>query len=175
VVARGLTRALANLATVGRLLLVAPTAWAILDDRAFTALLLLAAAVATDAVDGWLARRFGTSVLGSWLDVTADRLLIAAVVAALWWTGGLDGWVTAVLVVREVLVAAGALVTFAPRRPMRPLVVGKIHTAAAFLLLVAAVAAGGELAPPRLVDGLAVAVTVTALLSLAAYARRLRA
>jgi len=53
-------------------------------------------------------------------------------------------------------------------------VVGKVHTAAAFLLLVAAVAAAGGLAPPLLVDVLAVAVTVTAVLSLAAYAERLR-
>jgi len=174
VAARGLTRVLANLATVGRIVLVAPIAWAILAERAPIALLLLAAAVATDAVDGWLARRFGTSLLGSWLDVTADRLLIAAVVAALWWTGGLDGWITAVLVAREALVAAGALAAFAPSRPMRPLVVGKVHTAAAFLLLVAAVAAAGGLAPPPLVDVLAVAVTVTAVLSLAAYAERLR-
>ena len=171
---RGLTRALANLATFARLLLVAPIAWAILEDRAVTALVLLAAAVGTDAIDGWLARRYGTTVLGSWLDVTADRLLIAAVVAALWWTQGLASWITGVLVAREALVAAGALAAFAPSRPMRPLIVGKLHTALAFLLLVAAVAAAGGLAPAVVVDVLAVMVTVTAVLSLAAYADRLR-
>ncbi len=155
-------------------MLVPPIAWTILAERAPTALVLLAAAVATDALDGWLARRFGTTVLGSWLDVTADRLLIAAVVGALWWSGGLAGWITAVLVLREGLVAAGALAAFAPHRPMRPLLVGKLHTATAFLLLVTAVAATGELVPPALVDGLAVVVTATAVLSLAAYAERVR-
>lgn len=168
------TRALANLVTIARLLLVAPIAWTILQDRGLAALVLLAAAIASDAVDGWLARRFGTTVLGSWLDVAADRLLIAAVVGALWWTGGLAGWITAVLAAREALVAAGAVFAFAPSRPMRPLLVGKLHTALAFLLLFAAVAASAELAPPLLVDGLAATVTVTAVLSLAAYGDRLR-
>ena len=172
---RGVTRALANVATVARLLLVPPIAWAILDDRAPVALILLAVAVGTDAIDGWLARRYGTTVLGSWLDVTADRLLIGAVVGALWWTGGLATWITGVLVGRELLVAAGALAAFAPSRPMRPLIVGKVHTALAFLLLVAAVAAAGGLAPAWLVDGLAILATATAVLSLGAYADRLRA
>lgn len=170
----GLTRALANLATVARLVLVAPIAWAILEDRAPIALVLVAAAVGTDAIDGWLARRYGTTVLGSWLDVTADRLLIAAVVGALWWSGGLAAWITAVLVGRELLVGAGALVAFAPSRLMRPLIIGKVHTVLAVLLLIAAVAAAGGLAPASIVDGLAVVVTVTAVLSLAAYAERLR-
>jgi cardiolipin synthase len=161
-------------ATFARLVLVVPIAWMILEDRAATALVLLAAAVGTDAIDGWLARRYGTTVIGSWLDVTADRLLIAAVVGALWWTEGLAGWITGVLVAREALVAAGALAAFAPRRPMQPLIVGKLHTALAFLLLVAAVAAAGGLAPAVVVDALAVMVTITAVLSLGAYADRLR-
>lgn len=171
---RVLVRALANLATTARLLLVLPIAAAILHDRAPTALVLLAVAVATDAVDGWLARRFGTTVLGSWLDVTADRLLIAAVVGALWWTGGLASWITVVIVLREAAVGLGALVAFAPRRPMRPLPVGKVHTALAFSLLVSAVAAAGDLAPARLVDLFAVLVTVTAVASLASYGWRVR-
>jgi phosphatidylglycerophosphate synthase len=161
-------------ATTARLFLVPPIAWAILEDRAPAALALLAAAVATDAIDGWLARRFGTTLLGSWLDVTADRLLIAAVVGALWWTEGLAGWITAVLVAREALVGAGALVAFAPSRPMRPLIAGKVHTALAFLLLVTAVAATGGLAPALLVDALAILATATAVISLAAYADRMR-
>jgi phosphatidylglycerophosphate synthase len=171
---RTLVRALANLATTGRLLLVVPTAAAILHDRALIALALVAVAVATDLVDGWLARQFGTTVLGSWLDVTADRLLIAAVVAALWWSGGLATWITLVLVAREALVGLGALVTFAPRRPMKPILVGKVHTALAFLLLVTAVAASGGFAPTALVDVLGVLVTLTAVVSVGWYAWRLR-
>jgi phosphatidylglycerophosphate synthase len=170
----GVTRALANIATAARLALVVPIAWAILAEREVAALGLLTVAVGTDAIDGWLARRYGTTVLGSWLDVTADRLLIGAVVGALWWSGGLAGWITLVLVLREAVVGLGALVAFAPRRPMRPLVVGKAHTACAFLLLVAAVAAAGEVVAPLVVDALAVMVTITAVLSLAAYADRVR-
>lgn len=171
---RALLRALANLATITRLLLVGPIAVAIVHQRASVALALLTLAVATDGVDGWLARRFGTTALGSWLDATADRLLIAAVIAALWWSGGVPSWVALVLVMREVAVAAGAIALTPLARPVRPLTVGKVHTALAFGLLVVAVAAVGGLAPPGLVTALAFAVTVSAVVSLAVYARQLR-
>ena len=165
-------RALANLLTLLRLLLVAPVAWLILAGQPGPALAVIVLAVATDAADGQLARRYGTSVLGSWLDVTADRLLIAAVVGALWWTDGLPGWATLVLVLREGVIALGALWTYAPSRPMAPLIIGKLHTAAAFLLVAAGVAAQAGLVPTVVVTGLGGVVVATAAASLVAYARR---
>lgn len=165
---------LANSFTLLRLVLVAPIVVAIVEDSAVLALGLLVVAALSDAVDGHLARRFGTTVLGSWLDVTADRVLIAAVLAALWWTGGLPAWTVLVLVAREAAIGAGALLLYAPRRPMAPLFAGKLHTAAAFTLLVVAVAAEGDLLPTVAVDLLAALVLVTAVVSVAAYAWNLR-
>ncbi len=165
-------QALANIVTGVRLLLVAPIVLLILDGRPVAALVLLVLAVVTDALDGRLARRYGTTVLGSWLDVTADRLLVGAVVAALWWTGGLPAWATLILLLREAVIAAGALVAYAPQRPMEPLLIGKLHTASAFLLMTAGVAVQAGLLPALVVTLLGGVVVATAATSLAAYARR---
>jgi CDP-diacylglycerol--glycerol-3-phosphate 3-phosphatidyltransferase/cardiolipin synthase len=63
--------------TICRLVLAVPFTVAVLEGRSQTALLLLAAAGATDALDGWLARRLGaTSRLGAHLDVLADVAVI---------------------------------------------------------------------------------------------------
>jgi phosphatidylglycerophosphate synthase len=47
---------------------------------------VLAAAAATDVLDGWLARRSGTDPAGtgSWLDPICDKLFVASVLAALY-------------------------------------------------------------------------------------------
>lgn len=58
-------------------------AWA---GRPFAFLLLLLAAVVSDAVDGWLARRLGaTSALGARLDSIADYAVYVAVPLGGWW------------------------------------------------------------------------------------------
>ncbi len=170
-----MTSHVANLITLFRILLVLPIAAAIVAERVPTAFALLAAAVFSDALDGHLARRFGKTTLGSWLDVIADRLLIAAVLAALWWVGAVPLWLVLVLVAREVTVAIGALVAFSPQRPVRPLLIGKLHTACVFVLLIATVAGLGGWLDGRVVDGLGLVVVATAASSLVAYAWLLRA
>src|SRR4029077_1053986 len=63
-------------------------------------------AMATDQFDGWLARRQGrTSELGSLLDPMADKLLTLSTLVVLVGEGALRGWMVALIVVRELLVA----------------------------------------------------------------------
>ena len=50
---------LPNVITVLRILLVVPTAWLLMETRYVEALGLMAVAGASDALDGWMARRFG--------------------------------------------------------------------------------------------------------------------
>ena len=67
---------------------------------------LFIAAMATDQFDGWLARRQGrTSELGSLLDPMADKLLTLSTLVVLVGEGVLRGWMVALIVVRELLVA----------------------------------------------------------------------
>ena len=76
------------------------------DGHAYWATALFIVAMATDQVDGWLARRQGrTSELGSLLDPMADKLLTLSTLIVLVGEGALRGWMVALIVVRELLVA----------------------------------------------------------------------
>ncbi len=67
---------------------------------------LFAVAMATDWLDGKLARRSGrTSALGSLLDPIADKVLVLAVLIVLVDRGAFPGWMVAAIVAREFLVS----------------------------------------------------------------------
>lgn len=81
----------------------------ILDAQWSLALPALAVSGATDWADGWAARRFNQpSVVGSYLDPLADKVLICSVVGALGWSGVLPGPVVGIIVGRDVLLVTGA-------------------------------------------------------------------
>ena len=64
-------------------------------------------AMATDQVDGWLARRHGSSSrLGSLLDPVADKILVVAALIMIVGEGVFPAWMVALVVVREFLVSA---------------------------------------------------------------------
>ena len=67
---------------------------------------LFAVAMATDWVDGWLARRSGSSsAMGSLLDPVADKILVLSVLIVLLGEGVFAGWMVAAIVAREFLVS----------------------------------------------------------------------
>jgi CDP-diacylglycerol--glycerol-3-phosphate 3-phosphatidyltransferase len=67
---------------------------------------LFAVAMATDWLDGRIARRRGhTSPLGSLLDPIADKILVLAVLVVLVGRGVVPGWMVAAIVAREFLVS----------------------------------------------------------------------
>jgi CDP-diacylglycerol--glycerol-3-phosphate 3-phosphatidyltransferase len=67
---------------------------------------LFIAAMATDQIDGWLARRQGrTSPLGSLLDPVADKVLVLAAMIVLIDENIFPGWMVAAIVAREILVS----------------------------------------------------------------------
>ena len=67
---------------------------------------LFAVAMATDWVDGWLARRSGSpSAMGSLLDPVADKILVLSVLIVLLGEGIYAGWAVAAIVAREFLVS----------------------------------------------------------------------
>jgi phosphatidylglycerophosphate synthase len=88
----------ANLLTLCRAGLVVPCVLAILDGRWTTALVLFALAVATDLVDGPLARRLGqASPLGGLFDHATDAAFVTAALGALAAAGHVP-WLLPVLV-----------------------------------------------------------------------------
>ena len=75
-------------------------------DHAYWATGVFVVAMATDQVDGWLARRRNqTSAFGSLLDPIADKVLVMAALVMLVAEGVAPGWMVAAIVARELLVS----------------------------------------------------------------------
>ena len=76
------------------------------SNHLYWATLVFAVAMATDQVDGWLARRWDqTSAFGSLLDPIADKVLVLAALVMLIGDGVAPAWMVALIVVREILVS----------------------------------------------------------------------
>ncbi len=70
------------------------------------AFVLFVPAALSDLFDGWLARARGqVTTLGVFLDLTADKVLVTAVLIALAQAGLAAAWIVIVIVVRELVVA----------------------------------------------------------------------
>ena len=75
-------------------------------DHDYWATAVFAVAMATDQVDGWLARRWDqTSAFGSLLDPIADKVLVMAALVMLIGEGVAPAWMVAAIVARELLVS----------------------------------------------------------------------
>lgn len=100
---------LPNLLTLLRLALVLPIAGLLLSDRHAPAVVLFAVAAGTDALDGFLARRFGwTSRFGSLFDPLADKLLLVTSFLCLTIIQVLPLWLALVVFLRDLLILTGA-------------------------------------------------------------------
>ena len=109
----------------------------ILDEDTTTAgLIVFGVVVATDWVDGTIARRTGqVSDLGKVLDPVADRLAIAAGIIALAIRGVFPVWAAAAILVRDVVVLIVGLVVLTRRHAtIEVRWIGKVAT---FSLMVA--------------------------------------
>jgi cardiolipin synthase (CMP-forming) len=126
-----------NLLSFLRILLI-PVFVALIVHRptTTTGLVLFAFVVATDWVDGWVARRTGqVSELGKVLDPTADRLAIAAGLIALVVRDVFPLWAALLILVRDaVILIAGAAVLASRRIRLDVRFIGK---AATFTLMMA--------------------------------------
>lgn len=101
---------LPNLITGFRIALVWPVFWLVSSGDFAAALFLAAIAGISDAVDGYLAKRFGwESRLGGLLDPLADKLLLLAGFLALTLIGDLPAWLLTLVIGRDVVIVCGAV------------------------------------------------------------------
>jgi CDP-diacylglycerol--glycerol-3-phosphate 3-phosphatidyltransferase len=108
---------LPNAITVVRILLAPVCFWLILADQGEGGLLrwlgtaLFVVAIATDGIDGHLARSRGLITdLGKLLDPIADKLLTSGALVCLSILGEVPWWVTVLIIVREVGITVWRLV-----------------------------------------------------------------
>ena len=102
-----------NVISLGRLLSVPLTVWVILQGYFVVAFGIFVAAGVSDAVDGFLAKRFGMETeLGRYLDPLADKALLVAVFITLGQMGYLPVWLVILVVSRDVLIIGGVLLTY---------------------------------------------------------------
>ena len=164
-----------NLITLARILLVPVLVWAIIAGEMQLAFLLFLVAGISDAVDGFLAKRFGMATeLGAYLDPLADKVLIVSIYVALGITGALEAWLVILVVSRDIMIVGAVLLSWLVDRPvaMKPLLVSKLNTVAQIVfatLELAALASGYKWEPLRTLS-IAVVVVLT-LLSIAFYLR----
>jgi cardiolipin synthase (CMP-forming) len=126
-----------NLITIGRVILVPIVFWLLLNGQLQAAFLAFVVAGISDAVDGFLAKRFGWETeLGAYLDPLADKLLIVCIFIALGVTQRLPSWLVIVVVSRDLLIVVGVLLSWLLNHPtpMKPLAVSKMNTVAQIVL-----------------------------------------
>jgi CDP-diacylglycerol---glycerol-3-phosphate 3-phosphatidyltransferase len=125
---------------------------------------LFAIAAATDFADGFLARRWSqTTTLGTFLDTTADKLLVAGVLVALVSAGRASAWVAFVIVGRELVILGLRGAVAADGRVVKPSILGKLKANVQFLAIFLAILRPFDPIGPWFLDewAMLVAATVT--------------
>ena len=102
-------RHLPNMITVLRFVLIVPVVLSLLGENFRWGLAFFAIAGLSDGLDGFLARHFGwTSRFGAIADPLADKILMGVVFIALTVTGHVPVWLTAAVLLRDVVIVTGA-------------------------------------------------------------------
>jgi len=115
------------------------------DDTEVLATVLFCIAAATDWIDGRLARRWNvTSKLGSFLDTTADKLLVTGVLIALVGVDRVSPWIAAIIIGRELVLMALRGVIASEGEVMAPSMLGKLKTSVQFLAIALAIWRPGD-------------------------------
>ena len=85
-----------------------PESWLSLTEKNVTACVLFVLAAITDALDGYLARRYAgwATPAGAFLDPVADKLIVSAALVALVGLGRCDMLIAMVIIAREITVSA---------------------------------------------------------------------
>ena len=133
------------------------------SDHAYWATAVFVVAMATDQVDGWLARRWDqTSAFGTLLDPIADKVLVMSALVMLIAEGVAPAWMVAAIVAREFLVSGLRLAAIEKGVVIAARDLGKLKTwAQALAVAVGGMAAAGAWSSDVAWWALLVAVALT--------------
>jgi len=170
----GIALNIPNLITLGRILLVPIVVWAIATPGAmWIAFVLFVAAGVSDAIDGFLAKRFAmTTELGAYLDPLADKALIVSIYLTLGINGDIPRWLVILVVSRDIMIVGAFMLSWLIGSPLKvkPLVVSKLNTVAQIVFACVVLGSlGFEIQADTLKLVLMGLVAALTLLSVAAY------
>jgi cardiolipin synthase len=126
-----------NSLTLVRIVLVPLVVWLIITHEMLAAFFVFLLAGATDAADGFLAKRYGwRTELGAYLDPIADKALLGSIYVTLGLAGHLPAWLVIAVVSRDILIIGAVVLSWMLSRPlnMQPLLISKINTVSQILL-----------------------------------------
>ena len=169
----GFAVSIPNLITLARILSVPLVVWAITSGEMLIAFILFLAAGVSDAIDGFLAKRFNmASEVGAYLDPLADKALIVSIYVSLGIAEAIPRWLVILVVSRDIMIIGAFMLSWLIGRPMqvKPLLVSKANTVAQIVLALVVLGALGFNfdAEPAIVMLTALVAALT-LLSIAFY------
>ncbi|EXJ14655.1 CDP-alcohol phosphatidyltransferase family protein [Imhoffiella purpurea] len=166
-------RDIPNIISVLRLIAVIPVVYLLLAKEFGWALLLFAAAGASDGLDGFLAKHYGwQSRLGGILDPLADKALLICCFLVLGALGLIPLWLVLAVIFRDLVIVGGAVLYNyrVAELEAAPILVSKLNTLIQILLVVAVIIhAGVHPLPDLLLSVLVWSCLVTVVVSGAQY------
>jgi cardiolipin synthase len=146
--------------------------WLVIEHRMAWAFCLFILAGLSDALDGWLARRYGGNAVGAMLDPLADKALGLTMFITLAAVGALPDWLAIMVVFRDVLIVGGIMIlsVLGQAVPIRPLYISKVNTVVQIVVIgFTLFQAGFGIHLPGMQIALIWLVAVTTLVSGSAY------
>jgi len=130
-------RDIPNIISLGRIVLVFPIVWLLLDEQFITAIILFFVAGVSDGVDGYLAKHYHwESRFGGIIDPLADKFLLVSTYVCLAVLQALPWWFVGMILLRDVVIIGA--VTFYNFRIARleaaPTLISKLNTLLQILL-----------------------------------------
>ncbi|QRM32015.1 CDP-alcohol phosphatidyltransferase family protein [Microvirga sp. VF16] len=133
-----------NIITIGRLIIVPIVIVMIMQQRWSAAFILFVVAGISDAVDGFIARKFDMrSEFGAYIDPIADKALLVSIYVTLAIVGAIPSWLAIIVVSRDVMIVAAVLLSWVMSRPVeiKPILLSKLNTGAQIAFAAFALAA----------------------------------
>ena len=118
-----------NLITLLRFILTVPLVFFIIQQQYHIAVVLFAIASITDALDGWVAKKFNyQSVLGSKIDPLADKILLLSSFIVLFYNQLIPIWLVITIFLRDFILITGVVILIDKNTKFTPSLISKINT-----------------------------------------------
>ena len=129
---------IANFITVIRLLITPFIIWLILSSYYKLSFIFFILSGFSDAIDGLIAKKFNQiTVLGSYLDPLADKILIVSSILVLGFIGIIPSWLLILIVSRDLAILGAVVISWLMESDLkiRPIFSSKLNTLLQFLYI----------------------------------------